>query len=196
MTGRARHMSARVRKETHLWAECRLSLLFTVPKFEIVNRFLTCFDGNRCLDPPSSRASKTSLHYFSRNTMARGEDDSSMSPLMLDDSLSGSSTPTFNSPRLTPLRFVSSPRRLIAATFAVFSVLSFIALSSFSFSRPHIVSQDPVLSSENISTWDRKSALLGPPTRRFRGSFQGYPPSFPPSLHGFIQITFVMTHNT
>ena len=104
--------------------------------------------------------------------MARDEDNSSMSPLMLDDPLPSSG---YNSPRLSPVRFISSRRRVIVAAAAAFFLLSLYSLSSFSSSLPHFVSQNgqnTVLSFNNTPAWDRKSALLGPPTRRFRGSFK------------------------
>ena len=111
--------------------------------------------------------------------MARHGDDGSLSPLMLDDSFS-SSTSSLGSPRFAPPRFASGRRRVIVATTTVFSLLSLVALAYLSFSQPHIASQDPILSSNSTPTWDRKSALLGPPTSRFRGSSQDHPTFFPP----------------
>ena len=102
--------------------------------------------------------------------MARDEDDKrSMSPLMLDDSLSSSSQ--LDSPRFTPLRFTSRRRRVVITTAAALSAISLIVLAYFSSSRPLLlVSQDPILPpKDSTPPWDRKSVLLGPPTDRFRG---------------------------
>ena len=117
--------------------------------------------------------------------MARARNDDvkrSLSPLILDDSHSSSSNSSnFDSPRLAPLRFVSRRRRAIFTTAAALSALSLLVLAYISSSRPLLlVSRDPVVASDGSSLRDRKSALLGPPTTRFRGSSQGYPTSFPP----------------
>jgi hypothetical protein len=100
--------------------------------------------------------------------MAMDDDDKrSMSPLMLDDSLSSSS----DSPRFTPLRFTSRRRRVVVTTAAALSALSLLVLAYFSSSRPLLlVPQDPILPpKDSTPPWDRKSVLLGPPTDRFRG---------------------------
>ena len=118
--------------------------------------------------------------------MARARNDDikrSLSPLILDYSHSSSSNSSnFDSPRLAPLRFVSRRRRAIFTTAAALSALSLLVLAYISSSRPLLlVSRDPVVAaSDGSSLRDRKSALLGPPTTRFRGSSQGYPTSFPP----------------
>ena len=117
--------------------------------------------------------------------MARARNDDvkrSLSPLILDDSHSSSSNSSnFDSPRLAPLRFVSRRRRAIFTTAAALSALSLLVLAYISSSRPLLlVSRDPVVASDGSSLRDRKSALLGPPTTRFRGSSQGCPTSFPP----------------
>ncbi len=116
-------------------------------------------------------------------TMARDDDDKqSLHPLILDDSLSVSSSSPLGSPRLIPVRFASSRRRrivVVAVTF--FSAISLLVLAYLSSSRPFIVSQDPVLSLNHTPSSDRKSALLGPPTRHFRGSPPGSSTTFPPS---------------
>src|SRR6266478_8267015 len=115
--------------------------------------------------------------------MARDDDDKqSLHPLILDDSLSVSSSSPLGSPRLIPVRFASSRRRrivVVAVTF--FSAISLLVLAYLSSSRPFIVSQDPVLSLNHTPSSDRKSALLGPPTRHFRGSPPGSSTTFPPS---------------
>ena len=112
--------------------------------------------------------------------MARDDDDKrSLSPLMLDDSLSSSSH--LDSPRFNPVRFTSKRRRVAVTVVAVFSVFSLLILAYLSSSRPLLVSQDPspVPSLNLTPSLDRKSALLGPPTSRFRGLLQGYRFTFP-----------------
>jgi hypothetical protein len=106
------------------------------------------------------------------------EDKRSLSPLMLDDSLSSSSH--IDSPRFSPVRFTSKRRRIAVTAIAVFSVFSLLYLAYLSSSRPLLVSQDPAPgpaldpslnpSLNHTPSLDRKSALLGPPTSRFRGS--------------------------
>jgi hypothetical protein len=105
-----------------------------------------------------------------RATMPRDEDKRSLSPLMLDDSLSSSSH--LDSPRFTPVRFTSRRRKIAVTAVAVFSVFSLLVLAYLSSSRPPLVSQDPAPapSLNRTPSLDRKSALLGPPTSRFRGS--------------------------
>ncbi|KAI0001684.1 hypothetical protein BJV77DRAFT_1063103 [Russula vinacea] len=72
--------------------------------------------------------------------MARDEDDKrSMSPLMLDDSLSSSSQ--LDSPRFTPIRFTSRRRRVVITTAAALSAISLIVLAYFSSSRPLLLSR-------------------------------------------------------
>ncbi|SRR6266446_6091408 len=124
-------------------------------------------------------AARTSAQ--SRPTMTRDDDDKrSLSPLILDDSLS--SSPHLDSPRYGPVRFASSRRRRIVVTaVAIFSVFSLLGLAYLSSSRPLLVSQDPVLSSDHTPPVDRKSVLHGPPTSRFRGSPQIFSTIFPPS---------------
>jgi len=126
------------------------------------------------------------------------EDKRSLSPLILDDSLSSSSY--LDSPRFSPVRFTSKRRRIVVAAVAVFSIFSLLGLVYLSSSRPLLVSQDPVpaLPFNRTPSLDRKSALLGPPTSRFRGSPQGYSSSVPSSRHCsfFFQTIFVMTRNT
>jgi hypothetical protein len=116
------------------------------------------------------------------------EDKRSLSPLILDDSLSSSSY--LDSPRFGPVRFTSRRRRIVVTAVAVFSVFSLLGLAYLSSSRPLLVSQDPTpapaLSLDRTPSVDRKSALLGPPTSRFRGSPQGYS-TFPlVTLFGFV----------
>ena len=106
----------------------------------------------------------------SRATMPREDEDKrSLSPLMLDDSLSSSH---HESPRFTPVRFTSKRRRIAVTAVAVFSVFSLLGLAYLSSSRPPLVSQDPAPppSLDRTPSLNRKSALLGPPTSRFRGS--------------------------
>lgn len=108
---------------------------------------------------------------LSRATMPRDDEDKrSLSPLMLDDSLSSSSH--LDSPRFSPVRFTSRRRRIAVTVVAFFSVFSLLYLAYLSSSRPRLVSQDPTPApSKNLTpSLDRKSALLGPPTSRFRGS--------------------------
>lgn len=107
------------------------------------------------------------------SVMARDDDDKqTMSPLMLDDSLSSSSTP--DSPRFTPLRFASRRRRIVITTAAAVTAISLLVLAYLSSSRPLLlVPHDPVATSDVTPSSNRKSALLGPPTTRFRGSSQG-----------------------
>lgn len=101
-------------------------------------------------------------------------DKQALSPLMLDDSLSSPSHP--NSPRFSPVRFTSRRRRIVVTAVAVFSVFTLLGLAYLSSSRPLLVSQDtpPALSLDHTPKLDRKSALLGPPTSRFRGSPQRF----------------------
>src|SRR6266566_9708056 len=108
------------------------------------------------------------------------EDKRSLSPLILDDPLSSSSHT--DSPRFGPVRFTSRRRRIVVTAVAIFSVFSLLCLAYLSSSRPLLVSQDPApaLSLNHTPSLDRKSALHGPPTSRFRGSPQGYS-TFPPS---------------
>lgn len=102
------------------------------------------------------------------------EDKRSLSPLMLDDALSSSSH--IDSPRFSPVRFTSKRRRIAVTAIAIFSVFSLLYLAYLSSSRPLLVSQDPAPgpaldpSLNHTPSLDRKSALLGPPTSRFRGS--------------------------
>ena len=111
------------------------------------------------------------------------EDKRSLSPLILDDSLSSSSH--LDSPRFSPVRFTSKRRRIVVTAVAVFSVFSLLGLAYLSSSRPLLVSKgpahDPALSLNHTPTLDRKSALLGPPTSRFRGSPRGYSSTLLPS---------------
>jgi hypothetical protein len=111
------------------------------------------------------------------------EDKRSLSPLMLDDSLSSPSH--LDSPRFTPVRFTSKRRRIAVTAVAVFSVFSLLVLAYLSSSRHSLVSEDhapaPAPALDRTPALDRKSALLGPPTSRFRGSPQGYSSTFPPS---------------
>ena len=118
--------------------------------------------------------------------MARDDDDKrSMSPFVLDDSHPSPSN--LNSPRLVPLWFFSRRRRLIVTTAAALSALSLLALAYLSTSRHlFLVSRDPVAPEDAYPSRDRKSALLGPPTTRFRGSPQGCPTFF---LHDY-NLTF------
>ena len=108
--------------------------------------------------------------------MARARDDDdkrSISQFVLDDSVSSSN---LDSPRLVPFRFVSRRRRLIVTTAAALSALSLLVFAYLSSSRPlFLVSRDPVAPEDGYPQRDRKSALLGPPTSRFRGSPQGCP---------------------
>jgi hypothetical protein len=116
--------------------------------------------------------------------MARDDDDKrSMSPLMLDDSLSSSSQ--LDSPRFTPLRLTSRRRRLVVTSAAVLSVISILVLAYLSSSRPLLlVPQDPILPpKDDTPPLDRKSVLLGPPTGRFRGS--------PPENSTTLVVTFI-----
>ena len=104
------------------------------------------------------------------------EDKRSMDPLDLDDSLSSSSlldSPSLlDSSRFSFVRFISRRRRIVVTAVAVFSVFC-LAYTYHSSSRPLLVSQDPAPalpeSLNRIPSSDRKSAILGPPTSRFRG---------------------------
>lgn len=130
------------------------------------------------------------------------EDKQSLSPLILDDSLSSSSH--LDSPRFSPVRFTSRRRRLVVTAVAVFSVFSLLFLAYLSSSRPHIVSQDPAPapsldpSLDHTPSSNRKAALLGPPTSRFRGSPSGFLLHLSSVVTSFvfIQTTFVATQST
>src|SRR5229473_4124914 len=116
--------------------------------------------------PPHERLRR--VCWSVKSVMAKDDDDRrSLSPLMLDDSLSSSSQ--LDSPRFTHVRFTSKRRRFVITVVAIFSVLSLLAFAYHSSSRPLLVSQDSALPLNHTPSEDRKSALLGPPTRRFRG---------------------------
>ena len=106
-----------------------------------------------------------------------------LAPLILDESRSSPSRLDFqlDSPHIGPLRFVSRRRRLVIATGSALSILSLLIIAYLSFSRsPLLISQDPLVSQDPIPQssgtppWDRKSALLGPPTDSFRGSYTSH----------------------
>jgi hypothetical protein len=105
---------------------------------------------------------------------------------------------TLESPRISPHRFRSSRRRLVIAIGSILSVFSLLVLAYLSFSPsftrppPVLVSEEDLVSPSTNSSAnsslvssppvsspqaspvnlpsDRKAALLGPPTDRFRGT--------------------------
>jgi hypothetical protein len=101
------------------------------------------------------------------------EDKRSMGPLNLDGSLSSSSF--LDSSRFGFVRFISRRRRIVVTAVAVCSVFYLLAYTYPPSSRPLLVAQDhdpaPALSESlnRTPSLDRKSAILGPPTSRFRG---------------------------
>jgi hypothetical protein len=128
--------------------------------------------GRRVARKSAGASAHERLSVCCQTTMPREDEDKrSLSPLILDDSLSSSSH--LDSPRFSPVRFTSRRRRIVVTAVAVFSVFSLLVLAYLSSSRPLVVSQDPApapaLSLNHTPSLDRKSALLGPPTSRFRG---------------------------
>lgn len=103
------------------------------------------------------------------------ENKRSPSPLSLDESLSSPSLPGFHPhlPRTVLYRFASTRRRLAIATGSILSILSLLILAYLSFS-PSFTRSPTLVLQDNISPvtplWERKAALLGPPTNRFRGT--------------------------
>jgi hypothetical protein len=148
------------------------------PLFKEIGRRISPERASALQPRASERLSLVTSHH--EITMPREDEDKrSLSPLILDDSLSSSSH--LDSPRFSPVRFTSRRRRIVVTAVAVFSVFSLLGLAYLSSSRPLLVSQDPapVPSLNRTPSLDRKSALLGPPTSRFRGSPQGYSSTFP-----------------
>ena len=99
-------------------------------------------------------------------------------------------------PRFFPSCFLHKRRKFVVGF--VFCVLSLLVPTYLYFSRPpFLLSQDTVLQSPGLSTWDRMSAVRGPPTGRFRGlpTSRKHCSSLL-TLHVLIQTTSVMTRST
>jgi hypothetical protein len=60
-------------------------------------------------------------------------------------------------------------RRKFVIGVALFVLSLLVPTYLYFFSHPHLVSQDVILQPPGVSRWNRMSALLGPPTDRFRG---------------------------